>query len=128
MKIKSKLSIGVLAVTALALGGCASHNIKNIKNGYMTSVSNKTFPKSEAKNIVLVYKNEPDQNLPCKKYMTIGQVKVDTYDPYIGWDRSPETISTNFKAGGASLGADAVINIAEVDEVETGYAIKCGGA
>ena len=122
---KNKIALVALTAGMAALGGCASQNMGNIKNGYMTNITTKSFPKTDPKNVLLIYKNQPDQTLPCAKYSTIGQVTVDTYDPFIGWDRSPETVTTNLKAGGASLGADAVININQVDEVDTGYAIKC---
>ena len=122
---RKTIALAALTIGITTLAGCASQNLGNIKNGYMTNITNKSFPKTDPKKVLLIYKDQPDQTLPCKHYATIGQVKVDTYDPYIGWDRSEKTVTNNLKSGGASLGADAIINISEVDEVQTGFAIKC---
>jgi len=119
------LGLGAIAISAMALGGCASQNLGNVEHGYMTNVTGSTFEKTHPKDVKLVFKNQPNQKLPCAKYKTIGEVTVDTYEPYLGLDRSQASISEKLQAGGASMGADAVINIATADQKDIGYAIKC---
>jgi|TARA_R110002167_G_scaffold184717_1_gene385214 hypothetical protein len=123
--MKMKLALGGVAVGVLALAGCASQNVGNIENGYMTNVTGKTYPATQAQNIKVIYKNQPNQDLPCKKYSTIGQITVDTYGPYVGITRGAGKVSELFRKAGSKLGADAIINITEADQTDVGYAIKC---
>lgn len=113
------------SVATLLMTGCASTNFGEVQHGYTTSLMGAKLLPTKADNVKLFYKDQPNQTLPCKKYDTIGSVTVNMYDSFLGFDRSKDSINSYLKEGGASLGADAVINISEVDQKQTGYAIKC---
>jgi len=123
----SRLPVYCLVIAAFALEGCASQNPDNIKNGFTTNVTGKSYPFTQPEHEIIIYKNLPNQGLPCKDYNTIGQVIVDTFEPYVGLGRSPDTLHDLLKNGGASVGADAVINVELVGQSLVGYDIKCKG-
>ncbi|WP_440994547.1 hypothetical protein [Cysteiniphilum litorale] len=120
-----KITLLTTLVASTMLSGCASTNFDEVERGYITSLMGAKLLPTKADKVKLFYKDQPNQTLPCKKYDTIGSVIVNTYDSFIGLDRSKDSIDNYLKEGGASLGADAVINISEVDQQQTGYAIKC---
>lgn len=127
MKKTNTKKITLLAALAgvTLLSGCASTSLNEVEHGYTASVIGVKLQPTKADNVKLFYKDQPNQTLPCKKYDTIGSVTVNTYDSFLGFDRSKDSINSYLKEGGASLGANAVINISEADQKQTGYAIKC---
>lgn len=124
--LKTSLTLGVLAGTVL-LAGCAA-DFDNLKQGYSTNITGQAYPATQAQNVVLSYINEPNKPKICKDYTTIGQVSIQTYNA-IGFNYSAGQLSTKLKDGGASLGANAVINISGSNGfgngTMVGYAIHC---
>ena len=129
MKLKNKILITTgLGLSAL-LASCSTAEIDSIRQGYSLSNTAQTYPAVDAKKVVLVYKNAPnaDKLIPCQKYDTISMVSVLPYNT-AGISKSDGTIAKAFKDGGASVGADAVINIINSSGLGSnaeGYAIKC---
>jgi len=129
MKIKNKVIITTgLGLSAL-LASCSTAEIDSMKQGYSLSNTTHTYPTVKADKVVLVYKNAPnaDKLMPCTKYDTISMVSVLPYNA-AGLSKSDDSIAKAFKDGGASVGADAVINITNSSGLGSnaeGYAIKC---
>lgn len=127
LKTKSLIMVaGVLSVSLLA--GCASY-MDNFKNGYSMNVTGKSYTATSPEKVQLTYQNQPGSKYPCKDYKTIGQVSVSTVNA-VGFDLSTRQIADHFKNGGASVGANAVVNISKgegLSQTATGFAIKCEG-
>lgn len=129
MKVKNKVIIATgLGLSAL-LASCSTAEIDSMKQGYSLSNTQQTFPAVSADKVVLVYKDAPNAKelMPCDKYKTISMVSVLPYNA-AGISKSDTTIANAFKDGGASVGADAVINIVNSQGIGSnaeGYAIKC---
>lgn len=121
------IMIGSLVTSTILLAGCAA-DIDNLKQGYSTNVTGKTYPPTTIDHVVLTYVNQPDKPKICKNYKTIGQVSIETYSPF-GYNYSVSELAKKLKKGGASLGADYVINISGDasfgNGTMVGYAIHC---
>ena len=129
MKLNNKTIIAsALGLTAL-LASCSTDELNSMRQGYSLSNTTQTYPIVKSDKVVLVYKNAPnaDQLMPCTKYDTISMVSVLPYNA-AGISKSDDAIAKAFKDGGASVGADAVINIVNSSGIGSnaeGYAIKC---
>lgn len=129
MKLKNKLIITSALGLSAVLASCSTAEIDSMRQGYSLSNTSETYPAVSPDKVVLVYKNAPnaDKLMPCSKYQTISMVSVLPYNA-AGLSKSDDTIAKAFKEGGASIGADAVINIVNSQGLGSnaeGYAIKC---
>lgn len=121
----SSMIAGAISLTLLA--GCAA-SFNNLTKGYNTNISGTTYPPTDPNQVKLVYLNQPDKESVCNdNYTTIGQISSMTYSEF-GWSYSQQTIADNLRKGGASVGANAVINISDgsgLGGISTGYAVHC---
>lgn len=124
-KLKKMALVGTVTA-AIMLSGCAS-TFDSIKQGYSSDISTHQYPKTDPDKVVLVFKDQPDQKLPCKDYETLGQISVEPYN-VMGLPRSKVDIEKYLREGGAAYGANAVINIVNssgMGQDVMGYAIRC---
>jgi hypothetical protein len=130
MKLKNKIIVTTgLSLSAL-LAACSTGGMDQFNHGYEFSQTTKTYPAVPQDHVKLIYKDSPnaDKAIPCTKYETISMIEVSPYMYGVANLRKDSgDIDNAFKEAGASVGADAVINIVSSQGVgnSQGYAIKC---
>ena len=124
--LKKSISTILVATGIASLGGCASMNFSEMKNGFTTSKIDSIhhYKPTNPDKVKLFYKDNPNAE-SCSKYNVLGHVKVDSYDSFVGFDRSETSMNKYLKSGTASLGGNELINIHEVDQKQVGLAVRC---